>query len=82
MQVNVITVATDTASFAYLHRHAAGHHVTAGEVFIGRRITLHETLAFGVGEVPALTACAFGNQTAGSVNPSGVELNKFHILQR
>ena len=38
--------------------------------------------AFGVGEVPALPACAFGDQHTGAVDAGRVELYEFHILQR
>ncbi len=42
----------------------------------------HEALAFGVDEIAALTARAFGDQAARAVNAGRVELNEFHILKR
>ena len=82
VQVDVIPLLAHAAPFSNFHRHTAGNNVTRCEVLIGRRITLHEPLAFGVGEVTTFPARTLGNQTACAVNPCRVELHKFHILQR
>ena len=46
------------------------------------RITLHEALAFTVGEVAAFTARAFRDENTSTIDACGVELHKLHILQR
>ncbi len=82
VQVDVIAIRAHTAPFADFHGHAAADVVTRGEVFVVGRIAFHEPFAFGVGEVSALTPCAFGDQTARPVDARGVELHEFHVLQR
>ncbi len=37
---------------------------------------------FGVGEIAAFAARAFGDQAARAVDAGGVELHEFHVLQR
>jgi len=39
-----------------------------GEVLGGRRIALHEALAFGVGEIAAFAARPLGDEAAGAVD--------------
>ena len=82
MQIDVILLLADAAAFANFHRHRARNDVTRGKVFGGWRITLHKTLAFGIGEISAFAARAFSNQAARAINTGGVELHKFHVLQR
>ncbi|MND87832.1 hypothetical protein D3C80_798400 [compost metagenome] len=82
MQEDVILVLADAAAFTDFHRHAARHHVTRGKVFCRRRITLHEALAFGVDEITAFAARAFGNEAACAINAGRVELHEFHVLKR
>ena len=47
-----------------------------------RRVALHEALAAGVGQIAALAAGAFGDQTPGRVDAGRMELHHFHVLQR
>eukprot|EP00043_Microstomoeca_roanoka_P027452 m.14606 g.14606 ORF g.14606 m.14606 type:complete len:550 (+) comp7649_c2_seq1:323-1972(+) len=82
VQVDVILVRADAAAFADLHRHAARHHIARRKVLVGRRVPLHEALAFRVGQVAPLAARAFGDQAARAVDPRRVELHEFHVLQR
>ncbi|QTK80385.1 hypothetical protein AT6N2_C2837 [Agrobacterium tumefaciens] len=82
MQEDVVLVLADAAAFTDFHRHAAGDNVTGGKVLRGRRITLHEALAFGVDEITAFAARAFGNEAACAINAGWMELHKFHVLKR
>ena len=82
VQVDVVLVLADAAALADLDGHRAGHHVARGEVLGGRRIALHEALAFRVGEIAALAARALGDQAAGAVDAGRVELHELHVLQR
>ena len=52
MQQDVVGLRPAAAPFADLDRHRARHHVARREVLGGRRIALHETLAFAVGHYP------------------------------
>src|SRR5260221_8863850 len=71
VQEDVVLVLADAAPFADFDRHGAGHHVARGEVLGGGRITLHEALTLGVGEISALSARAFRDQAAGAVDAVG-----------
>ena len=82
MQEDVVLLLADAAAFANFHGHRPAHHVAAGQILGGRRITFHEPLALAVGEVAALTARAFRDQTARPVDAGRVELDEFHILHR
>ena len=81
MQEAMIAFLAHAAAFADFRRHGTGHHVARCQILGAGRIALHETLALGIGEVTALTACAFGDQHARAVNAGGVELHEFHVLQ-
>ena len=82
VQVDVVLVRADAATFADLDGHGAADHVARGQVLHGRRIALHEALALGVGQVSALAAGALGDQAAGAVDAGRVELDELHVLQR
>ena len=82
VQVDVVFLCANAATFADFHRHRAGDNIAGGEVFCGWGITLHEALTFGIGQVSAFAAGAFGDQAAGPVDAGWVELNEFHVLQR
>ena len=82
VQVDMIFVFADAAAFADFDGHRTRNDVTGGKILGGRRITFHETLAFGIGQVTALAAHAFGNQAARAVNAGRVELHELHVLQR
>ena len=56
MQVDVVLVLADAATLADFQRHAARDHVARGKILGGRRIALHEALAFGIDEIAALAA--------------------------
>lgn len=80
--MDVVLVRPHAAPFADLDSHAARNDVAAGEILISRRIAFHETLAFRVGQIPALAACAFGDEAARTIDAGGVKLDKLHILKR
>ena len=82
MQEDVVLVLADAAAFADFDRHRARHHVARGEVLGRRRIALHEALAFGIDQIAAFAARAFGDQAAGAVDAGRMELHEFHVLQR
>ena len=82
VQVDVVLVRANAATFADFERHAARDDVARGEVFRVRSIALHEALALGIGEISALATRALGDENAGAINARGVELHEFHILQR
>ena len=71
-----------TAPFFDLGRHGARHHVAAGQVFRGRRIARHETLAVLVHQIAALAAHPFGDQHARAVHAGRMELEELHVFQR
>ena len=78
----MVLIGTHAAAFANLDGHGAADHVTAGQILGRGGIALHKALAFGIGQITAFAACAFGDQTARAINAGGVELHKFHVLQR
>ena len=78
----MIFIFANAAAFANFHHHGAGDHIARGEVFHARGVTFHKTFAFGIGQVPPLSARAFGDEAARTINAGWVELNKFHILKR
>ena len=82
VQVDVVLVLADAAAFADLDGHRARDHVARGEVLGRRRIALHEALAFGIDEIAAFAARAFGDQAAGAVDAGRMELHELHVLQR
>ena len=82
VQVDVVLVPADAPPLADLHRHGARDDVARGEILGGRRVALHEALAFGIGEVAALAARALGDQHAGAIDAGRVELHELHVLQR
>ena len=82
VQVNMVLVRPNPAPFADFNRHAARHHVARGQILVGRRVAFHEPLAFGIRQVAAFAARAFGNQAARAENAGRVELHEFHVLQR
>ena len=82
MQVDVVLVLADAAAFANLDGHRARHDIARGEILRIRRVTLHEAFAVGVGEVTALAARTFGDQTARAIDAGGMELHELHVLHR
>ena len=81
VQVDMIATRANATAFTNFHRHTAGHIVARGQIFVIWGITLHETLAFRVGQITTLAARALGNQATSAVNAGWVKLHKFHILQ-
>jgi len=51
VQVDVIAFWPHAAPLADFHCHATADHVARRKILVGRRIALHESLAFGVGQV-------------------------------
>ena len=82
VQEDVVLVRTHAATLADFDGHGARDHVARGQVLHGRRIALHEALAFRVGQITALAARALGDQTAGAIDAGRVELHELHVLQR
>jgi hypothetical protein len=82
VQEDVVLVRTDAAAFADFDGHGAADHVARGQILGGRRIALHEALAFGIGQIAALAARALGDQAAGAIDAGRVELDELHVLQR
>ena len=82
VQEDVILLLADAAAFADLDGHRARDHVARGEILGRRRIALHEALAFGIDEIAAFAARAFGDEAARAVDAGRVELDEFHVLQR
>ena len=80
--MDVILALADTATFADFHRDRARHDVTRGKILGRRSITLHEALAFGIGEITAFAARAFGDEHARAIDAGRMELHELHILQR
>ena len=70
------------APFHDLHRHGARHDVPRRQVFRRGGVPLHEPLALGVFQVPALTAAPLGDEAPGAVNACRVELHKLGVLDR
>ena len=82
VQENVILLRPDTAALADLNGHGAGHNVARGEVLGRGRVALHEALAFGIDQVGALAARAFGDQHAGAVDAGRMKLHELHVFER
>ena len=82
VQEDVVLLLADAAAFADFDGHRARDHVARGEVLGGRRIALHEALAFGIDEIAAFAARAFGDEAARAVDAGRVELDELHVLQR
>ena len=71
MQHDMVLVRTDTAPFIDLNGHRAADDVATGKVLRRRREALHETLAFGIGQISAFAARALGDQHAGAIDAVG-----------
>ena len=82
VQVDVVLFLADAAAFADFDRHRARDDVARGEVLGRWRIALHEALAFGIDEIAAFAARAFGDEAARAVDAGRVKLDEFHVLQR
>ena len=82
MQEDVILLRADAAAFADFDGHRAGDDVARGEVLGGRRVALHEALAFGIDQIGAFAARALGDQHAGAVDAGRMELHELHVLER
>lgn len=80
LQVDVVLVRADTTALADLHGHGTRDDVAGGKILGGRSVTLHETLTLRVQEVTTLTTGTLGDQAAGAVDTSGVELDELEIL--
>ena len=81
-QQDVLAVFARTTAFFDFGGHRARHHIAAGEVFDGGRVTLHETLAVFVEQKPAFTTHAFSDQHASAGHARWVKLPELHIFKR
>ncbi len=82
VQEDVVLLLADAAAFADFDGHRARDDVARGEVLGRRRVALHEALAFGIDEIAAFAARAFGDEAARAVDAGRVELDELHVLQR
>ena len=62
MQMHVVLILADAAALANLDGHRAADDVARCQILGIRCVALHEALAFGVGQIAALAARAFGDQ--------------------
>merc|ERR1719334_831063 len=76
----VVLLWSDTASLADFDGRGPRHDVTGSEIFGNRRVTLHVTFTLRIDKDTTLAAAALRDQTAGTINASGMELNKLQIL--
>ena len=74
--------AVDPAALVDLGLLGARDDVAAREILRGRRVALHEPLALGVAQDPALAAAALGDQDPARVHRRRVELHELDVLQR
>src|SRR3954462_2326453 len=82
VQEDMVFLLADAAALADFDGHRPRDHVARGEVFRGRRIALHEALAFRIDQISSLAARSFSDEAAGAVDAGRMELNEFHVLQR
>ena len=82
MQMHVVLVGPEAAAFPDLDGDGAGDDVARSKILGGRRVALHEFLAFGIAQKAAFAARAFGDQDAGAIDAGRVELHEFHVLER
>ena len=80
LQENVILLRSTASTLADLDRHGTRHNVPGGQILGHRGIPLHEPLALAVDELSALSSAALGDEAAGLVDFSLVELHKLHVL--
>src|SRR3546814_20442887 len=73
---------TDATCFANVERHRAADYLALGQILHVRRVTRHEALALGIGEIATLAARAFGDQAAVTIDAGRMKLHELHILQR
>ena len=82
VQMDVILLQADATPLQDLHRHGTAHHIAGSQVLGVGGVALHEALAFGIGEISAFAAHAFGDQHASTINAGRMELDELHVLQR
>lgn len=80
LEVNVVFIGANATTFANLHSHRAGDDISGCEIFGCGGVTLHKSFAFRVEEIAAFAPGTFGDEAAGAVDASGVELDEFEIL--
>ena len=82
LEQDVVLVLAGASSLANLESHGTRHHVAARQVLGRGGVPLHETFAFAVDEVAALSAHALRDEDTGAIDPGRVKLDKLHVLQR
>ena len=80
MQVDVILLGTDAPSLPNFHRHGPTNDVATGQILGTGRVPFHEPLALGVAEDATLSTTTLGDETAGTVDAGGVELDELGVL--
>lgn len=80
MQVNVVTILTDTTAFEDFHGHGTGDDITRGQILSGGGVSLHETFSMLVSENTTFSTAAFSHEASSTVDSGGMELNEFGIL--
>src|SRR5690606_13621895 len=81
LQNHIAAVATATTFLDFLV-HGPGHEIARCEVLQVGRITLHEAFAILVAQDAAFATHTFSDKHAGTSHTRGVELPKFHVLER
>jgi exopolysaccharide biosynthesis protein len=80
MEMNVVTIWTNSSSFKDFHGHCSGYDISGGEIFSSWSISLHESLTIAVSKDTTLTSASFGDEATSSINTSWVELDEFWVL--
>ena len=80
VEVDVITVGSDTTSFKDFHGHGTRHDVTRGQILGVGSVSLHESLTLTVSEDTAFTTAALSHEATSTVDASWVELNELRVL--
>ena len=81
MEEDVILLGAHAATLADFDCHGPADHVPGCQILSVGGVTLHETLALAIRQVPPLTPYAFGNQAARAVNTRGMKLHELQVLQ-
>jgi hypothetical protein len=80
MEVDVVTIFSDTTAFEDLHGHGARDDITRSKILGGGGVSLHETFTMFVSENTAFSTAAFSHEASSSVNSSRVELYELGVL--
>jgi len=76
----MILFGTDTASFPDFHGHGSTDHVPRRQILGAGCVSFHESFALAVAQDTPLSATPFRHEAAGSINTSGMKLDKLVVL--